>query len=170
MVPPAPSAWPHLPINTSIEPVSAWSRLCCRETGFRGQRQKRRNGLPIPVTHLQRQTGRGIRRQIGAIRRISGNLGSNGTAWWRTQSQSNPSPLPNSLLTGKRTGNSSKLESLPRQRPQIMALAKGLRSKFPRQKNRELFRPSREFWCRNSEFFRPKSKSPPDEVFGTHRP
>src|ERR1035437_7413799 len=39
-----------------------------------------------------------------------------------------------------------------------------LRSKFPRQKNRELFRPSREFWCRNSEFFRPKSKSPPDEV------
>jgi site-specific DNA recombinase len=25
--------------------------------------------------------------------------------WWRTQSQSNPSPLPNSLLTGKRTGN-----------------------------------------------------------------
>src|SRR5271169_6144597 len=27
------------------------------------------------------------------------------TGWWRrTQSQSNPSPLPNSLLTGKRTG------------------------------------------------------------------
>ena len=28
-----------------------------------------------------------------------------GTAWWRTQSESNLSPLPNSLLTGKITGN-----------------------------------------------------------------
>jgi hypothetical protein len=27
------------------------------------------------------------------------------TAWWRTQSNSNPSPLPNSLLAGKLTGN-----------------------------------------------------------------
>jgi hypothetical protein len=25
--------------------------------------------------------------------------------WWRTQSLSNPSPISNSLLTGKRTGN-----------------------------------------------------------------
>ena len=25
--------------------------------------------------------------------------------WWQTQSDSNPSPLPNSLLTGKLTGN-----------------------------------------------------------------
>jgi hypothetical protein len=27
------------------------------------------------------------------------------TAWWRTQSHTNRSPHPNSLLTGKRTGN-----------------------------------------------------------------
>jgi hypothetical protein len=33
------------------------------------------------------------------------------TEWWRTQSQSNPSPLPNSLLTGKRTGNFVKTTS-----------------------------------------------------------
>jgi hypothetical protein len=30
--------------------------------------------------------------------------GTEGTAWWRTQSQSNLSPPPNSLLTGKKNG------------------------------------------------------------------
>jgi hypothetical protein len=43
----------------------------------------------------------------GAIQQQPGNLGYRGTGWWRTQSLSNPSPLGNSLLTGKRTGNFS---------------------------------------------------------------
>jgi hypothetical protein len=41
----------------------------------------------------------------GASRTPPGNLHNCESAWWRTQLQSNPSPLPNSLLTGKLTGN-----------------------------------------------------------------
>src|SRR5215831_13460268 len=37
-----------------------------------------------------------------------------GQRWWRTQSKSNPSPLPNSLLTGKLTGNFVKFVCLVR--------------------------------------------------------
>ena len=37
-----------------VEPVSAYGGLCCRETGFRGQRQRRRNGLPNPYWPLCR--------------------------------------------------------------------------------------------------------------------
>jgi hypothetical protein len=59
---------------------------------------------------------------------------------------SNPSPLPNSLLTGKLTGNFVKIASLMRfctlTREQIQRLA----AKFPTQQNRELFRRNREFW------------------------
>src|SRR5664280_3284764 len=58
---------------------------------------------------------------------------------WRTQSQSNPSPLPNSLLTGKLTGNFAKSWLLARQRLQIMASLLGIRCEFPTQRNRELF-------------------------------
>jgi hypothetical protein len=89
--------------------------------------------------------------------------------WRRTQSQSNPSPLLNSLLTGKLTGNSA--EFGPRDyfwRPvdqQIQLLA----AKFPTQKNRELFRRNREFRRRNREFCQPYPNSSSDEVFGTHR-
>ena len=42
---------------------------------------------------------------LGAIRRISGTLGSRRTAWWWMQPRSNRSPPSNSLLTGKLTGN-----------------------------------------------------------------
>ena len=169
MVPPAPSARPRPSISASIEPVSAWNRLCCRETGFRDQRQKRRNRLPIPVTHLQRQTGRGIRRQIGAIRLISGNIGSNGTTWWRTQSQSNLSPPPNSLLTGKRTGNFSILDCFPARAPPLVQLFRKVRANFPSYRNREFMGRNREFCFRNREFSPLNPKSPPNEVFGTHR-
>lgn len=37
-------------------------------------------------------------------------------AWWRTQSRANPSPLSNSLLTGKTIGNFAKLPLRERQR------------------------------------------------------
>jgi hypothetical protein len=43
------------------------------------------------------------------------------TAWWRTQSYANPSLLPISLLTGKRTGNIVKSWLRERQRVKIMA-------------------------------------------------
>ena len=40
--------------------------------------------------------------------------------WWRTQSKSNPSPLPNSLLTGKLTGISVKSARVSRFRTLIL--------------------------------------------------
>jgi hypothetical protein len=64
--------------------------------------------------------------------------------WWRTQSHSNPSPLPNSLPTGKRTGNLVAFALLTRfwmrTRKEIQKLA----AKFPAQQNRELFWGNRE--------------------------
>jgi putative transposase len=42
-------------------------------------------------------------------------------------------------------------------------------ARLPTQRNRELFWPNREFWRRNREFYLPKSKPSPDEVFGAHR-
>jgi hypothetical protein len=39
----------------------------------------------------------------------SETLGTKWTAWWRTQSLSNPSPRPYSVLTGKLTGNFEKI-------------------------------------------------------------
>src|SRR5262245_11117084 len=59
--------------------------------------------------------------------------------WWRTQSESNPSPFPNSLLTGKLAGNFVEFACLVRfcmpTRKQIHTLA----AKFPTQQNREYF-------------------------------
>ena len=45
---------------------------------------------------------------FGAFGVASETFGTTRTAWWRTQSQSNLCPLPNSLLTGKRTGTFGK--------------------------------------------------------------
>jgi hypothetical protein len=78
---------------------------------------------------------------------------------WRTQSQSNSSLHPNSLLTGKFTGNFA--ESGPRarirmstnERIQMVAV------KFPTQKNRELFRRNTEFYFWTMEISPPNSKS-----------
>ena len=77
------------------------------------------------------------------------------SAWWRTQSQSNLSPLPNSLLTGKRTGNFAKSRLRERQRLQIILSLQGFPYKFPTQRNRELFWRNTEFWRKNREFYRP---------------
>jgi hypothetical protein len=80
-----------------------------------------------------------------------------------------PVSVPNSLLTGKLTGNFVDSSLLLRfWRPvgeQIQCLA----AKFPTQWNRELFRRSSECSTGNREFRLAKSKSSPDEVFGTHR-
>jgi hypothetical protein len=91
---------------------------------------------------------------------------------WRTQSISNLSQHPNSLLTGKLTGNfveflrAARFESPTRE--QIQSLA----AKFPTQQNRELLRRNREF-CQgtgnlhaaNREFQPPSHDHPPTEVF-----
>ena len=47
-----------------VEPFSACRSLRFRETGIRGQRQRRRNGLPYPIASLQRQSARTQRRQF----------------------------------------------------------------------------------------------------------
>ena len=60
---------------------------------------------------------------------------------------------PNSLLTGKRTGNFAKFELREQQRLQIMASRQRFRCEFPTQRNRELFWRNRESWRENREFF-----------------
>ena len=54
MVAAAPDAGPHPSVSALVEPVSARASLRCRATGFRGQRQKARNGLPNLIAPLQR--------------------------------------------------------------------------------------------------------------------
>ena len=93
---------------------------------------------------------------------------TNWIAWWRTQSDSNPSPLPISLLTGKLTGNFVKSAHFLRFWMLTREQFQRLSAKFPTQQNRELFRRNREFRRRNREFKPPKPKSSPDQVFGTH--
>ena len=62
------------------------------------------------------------------------------TEWWRTQSQSNPSPLPNSLLTGKRTGNFQELPDLLSKKRQMAASQRASGCKFPTSKTGNYFR------------------------------
>jgi len=52
--------------------------------------------------------------------RLPEDIRSHTTVWWRTQSKSNPSPLPNSLLTGKLTGISVKSARVSRFRTLIL--------------------------------------------------
>ena len=54
MVPPNPDTGPQSSASALVEPVSARTSLCCRATGFRGQRQRRRNALPNLIAPLQR--------------------------------------------------------------------------------------------------------------------
>jgi hypothetical protein len=59
------------------------------------------------------------------------------TAWWRMQSDANPSQHPNSLITGKITGNFE--NSGPQQPFSLLIVAKIqiVKVKFPTQRNRE---------------------------------
>jgi hypothetical protein len=72
--------------------VSAVDGLRCRETRFRGQRRRHRDGHRNPIDLLWRPSGRTETRQFGDIRAPSGNLRKPRTAWWRRQSRSNLSP------------------------------------------------------------------------------
>jgi hypothetical protein len=58
----------------------------------------------------------GRARQCGAYTRSSGTLRFRQSAWWRTQSPSNPSPLDFSLVSGKRTGMNAESAA---KRPQL---------------------------------------------------
>jgi hypothetical protein len=61
------------------------------------------------------------------------------TAWWWAQSDANPSPCPDSLLTGKFTGNF--VESVYRGEFQrlVVQQIQCVGVKFPTQRNREFF-------------------------------
>ena len=82
MVSPAPDARLHPSVSFTIEPVSARDSLYFRETGFRGQRQRRRNSRPNSPIPLRRPSPRGAHRQFGAIRQPPGNCSKRWTAWW----------------------------------------------------------------------------------------
>jgi hypothetical protein len=63
-----------------------------------------------------------------------------------------PVSTPNSLLTGKITGNFSILGSILKFWPPFDMQLQRLAAKFPTQWNRELFWPNREFIGANREF------------------
>ena len=152
MVAAAPNAGPQPSINAIFEPVSVCGSLCFRETEFWGQRQRRRIDLRTPLL-LCRDRARVIpAANSGAIRERPGNISRRRTAWWRTQSQSNPSPLPNSLLTGKITGNFVETARFVRYRRLASEQFQRLTATFPTLQNRELFRRNREFWRGTGNF------------------
>jgi hypothetical protein len=71
---------------------------------------------------------------------------------WCTQSDANPSLFPNSLLTGKLTGNFAKTGGRRQFRRSFSEQIQYLLSKFPAQGNREFLRKNREFVDVNREF------------------
>ena len=72
--------------------------------------------------------------------------------WRRTQSQSNPSPLPNSLLTGKLTGNFSILDCFPAWTSPLVQLNREVREKFPTHRSREFLERTGNFRSRSGNF------------------
>jgi hypothetical protein len=87
-------------------------------------------------------------RPIGSRRR---DLRFRRTGWWCAQSDTNRSPVGNSLLTGKLTGNFAIL--VPRKRISLheTAVPQRLLVKFPTQINRENISGNREFLAGNRE-------------------
>src|SRR5512143_3526788 len=105
MVPPAPDARTSGALTLHSNRVSIGDDLRCRETGFPGWRKKRRYAAEAQISGLEDEAVAQKPRRFAAFRTIAGNLRTRRTTWWRTQSDSNPSPRPNSRLSGKITGN-----------------------------------------------------------------
>jgi hypothetical protein len=80
-----------------------------------------------------------------------------------------PVSTRNSLVTGIFAGNFANSASLQRREWPIRTKIQLLADEFPAQQNREFLRRNRDFLDPNREFQLPKSKTSPDEVFGTHR-
>jgi hypothetical protein len=92
---------------SSVDLAVWWRSRCPRQERVCGsQRQHGRKGLPKPIAVFRRPNARTRPADWRANCRVSGTLGSNGSAWWWTQPASNRSPLPNSRVTGKLTANS----------------------------------------------------------------
>jgi len=72
------------------------------------------------------------------------------TSWWWTQSCETGLRRPNSLLTGKRTGNFPIFGSFGENRLQNRAYFQRVTSKFPKNRNREIIRHIRE-WRRREQ-------------------
>jgi hypothetical protein len=108
--------------------------LASPETGSQNRRYRDLSRRQRPHA---RYLNRGNARILRAILQRPGNAGSHRTAWWWMQSDANPSPHPNFLITGKNTGNFARSGS---QQPflcpideQIQCLA----AEFPAHGNRE---------------------------------
>jgi hypothetical protein len=69
-------------IITQSNRVSSNQSLCCRETEFCRQRQRRRNGSGKPRRPLQRRDPRQQSRQFGVTCPELGNLRLRESAWW----------------------------------------------------------------------------------------
>jgi len=93
MVPPAPDARTSGALALHSNPVSVGDGLRCRETGFPGRRKIANTSPEAQISGLRDEAVVQKPRRFGAFRTPAGNLRTRRTAWWRTQSKSNPSPL-----------------------------------------------------------------------------
>ena len=119
------------------------------ETGRRKSPLSRLHGAQRP--HAPR-LNRGKARKLGPILQRPRTVSSYRSAWWWMQSPSNPSQRPNSLLTGKLTGNFAESGLARRFSRAVCQLIQWFAAKFPRQRNREFFEHNREFSAKNREF------------------
>jgi hypothetical protein len=101
-----------------------------------------------PVDSLRRKSATRIAANRGWVSRIW-LLRDEATAWWWMQSDSNPSPPSNSLLTGKLTGNFAKFSISARIQGPEHEQIQWLAAKFPTHRTGNYFRRNREFWLRN---------------------
>jgi hypothetical protein len=94
------------------------------------------------VTHPRISGARDRLRQLrGAARRLAlrEKRPQRQTSWRRRQSAANPSPIPNSLLTGKNTGIFSNPDFRRRFDVEFDSYFRPLTREFPAYTNRELF-------------------------------
>ena len=131
MVPAARIAPSSLALTQHSNQVSANTGLRRRETRFCRPETKTPKRPLKSNRQLQRQNASTNPRQFGAFRNEPGNLCLRKTVWWRTQSISNPSQHPTSLLTGKLTGKIAKSGIGNDESSAFNAAAVGISSNIP---------------------------------------
>src|ERR1700674_1775486 len=131
------------------------SDLLLRKTGIlplarRDSRQIRRLLLPFGI---RRRPAPGEKPRNGAdLRSIGGNERRDQTGWLRKQSWSPRSPPPNSLATGKSTGNFAGVPGSAGETPRKVSLSQRVSDDFPTPPSREFLAVIREFCLKIREF------------------
>jgi hypothetical protein len=135
-------------------PVTIWPNVA-PGTGFFAAETAApiRSNAPAGTERPQAESkkARQSRDQVASLHKATDSQ----TGWWWMQSDSNPSPPSNSLLTGKLTGNFAKFSISARIQGPGHEQIQWLAAKFPTHRTGNYFRRNREFWLRNRESFFP---------------